>query len=125
MAARRRPLRRDRGAPQFVEHEPGCLVALESKLALQLKSRYARRSCARLIGCPEPQMDGRSGFVEDGSRCDRNLVVAAGALPEESLRQLEATGRTPESFGPPAGKEGLPSSGVICETVPGLDHRPQ
>src|SRR5260370_29108120 len=77
------------------------------------------------MGCPEPQMDGGSGFVEAGSRCDRNLGVAAGALPEESLRQLEATGRTPESFGPPAGKEGITTSGVIWEAGLGLDDRPK
>src|SRR5258708_9604609 len=54
---------------------------------------------------------------------------SAGALPEESLRQLggtlEATGRTPESFGPPAGKEVITTSGVIWEAVLGLDDRPK
>src|SRR5260370_629805 len=93
--------------PQLVEHHPCCLVASQTKLALQKKRRDPTLIGGHQISSPEPDRQGDLGVMKDCLRRHRNLVPTAGALPAFQFHQfistLVAASRTLKPTRPAAG----------------------
>src|SRR5258708_29619241 len=106
-AAQRLAFQVDHCPPQLVEHHPCCLVASQTKLALQKKRREPTLIGGHQISSPEPDRQGDLGVMKDCLRRHRNLVPTAGALPAFQFHQFISTlvpaSRTHKPIRPAAG----------------------
>jgi hypothetical protein len=75
---------------QLVEHRPGCLVAADPRIALELKGGDAFLVSRDEEDGPEPGEQGRARAMEYGPGRHRALIATARAL-------LEAAGRDPRA----------------------------
>src|SRR6202030_3616947 len=105
-AAQRLAFQVDHCPPQLVEHHPCCLVASQTKLALQKKRRDPTLIGGHQISSPEPDRQGDLGVMKNRLRRHRNLVPTAGALPafqfHQFIKTLVAASRTHKPIPPPA-----------------------
>src|SRR5580693_6046245 len=106
-SAQRLTFQVDHSPPQLVQHHPCCLVALQTKLALQKKRRDPTLIGSHQISSPEPDRQGDLGVMKDCLCRHRNLVPTAGALPAFQFHQfistLVAASRTHKPIRPAAG----------------------
>ena len=72
----------------FVKHHPRGLVTRQTELALQKQVRYATLVRGHPIRRPEPIGQRNFRPVENGPRCQRNLVPTLGALVAPLLHQF-------------------------------------
>src|SRR4029077_7710259 len=90
-AAQRLAFQVDHSPAELVEQHPCCLVASQTKLALQKKCRDPALIGGHQVGSPKPDRQRHLCVMEDGLRAHRNLVPATGTLPASQFHQFIST----------------------------------
>jgi len=117
---------REHAAAQLGADQPGRLIGAKSELALQLQSRDAVGVGGHQISRPEPGGQRQLGVMHDGSRSDRGLAAAAGALigPDLGFQPpgfATAADRTDKPVRPARRDQILSAGGLIAEALLELD----
>ena len=105
---------------QLVQDLEGRLVPTDSKLALELQGRHARRLGGHEVGAPEPRRQRRVGLLHHGARRERHAFLARAAAQNRRAASREAVGlldyaalRAGESIRPAQRLKVLLASSVI------------
>src|SRR6266481_3613177 len=108
-AAQRLAFQVDHSPAELVEQHPCCLVASQTKLALQKKRRDPAFIGGQQVGSPKPDRQRHLRVMKDCLRGHRNLVPATGTLPATQFQQfISATvsaSRTYKTIRPAAGRQ--------------------
>src|SRR6266446_3307774 len=104
----------DHSPAELVEQHPCCLVASQTKLALQKKRRDPALIGGHQVGSPKPDRQWHLCVMEDGLRGHRNLLPTTGTLPAAQFHQFISTpvpaSRTHKTIRPAAGGQVLSTS---------------
>src|SRR5258705_11672851 len=90
-AAQRLAFQVDHSPAELVKQHPCCLIAAQTKLALQKKRRDPAFIGGHQVGSPKPDRQWHLCVMEDCLRAHRNLVSATGTLPASQFNQFIST----------------------------------
>src|SRR5260221_5281998 len=104
----------DHSAAELVKQHPCCLIASQTKLALQKKRRDPAFIGGHQVGSPKPDRQRHLWVMKNGLCGHRNLLPTTGTLPAAQFHQFISTpvpaSRTHKTIRPAAGSQVLSTS---------------